>query len=487
MTDPRTDRRAWLLAGLVSVVAVAVRLIRYRQSLWGDELDTLLNFVVVPWHTVVAAGPGVYTTNNHVLYSLLAKACVTLGGGDPLGHVGRTEMLVRLPSLVAGSLVPVAIAWPMRRTAPALALATAAIADVHPWLVAQSNEARGYALMVLLGVLATHALPDGRRRWPVAYAALVAAMLYTVPVAGLLLIAHGVIVVLRRRAALASWLRGAIVGGLIATALYLPLAAGVLWNYRHPPAGPSDYGDFVNQLFRFAMAGRYLPADDDPTRHTPDPWVGVGYWLAPVALLVAGTIAGRRQPAVRPMLAVTAAATAVALVAPAFAPQAVQVRYTPWCGVWLTVAVAALVVTIGRRFGRPVGWTAAACVVGWMAVADCRMPPDQPVREAILLADRSAPPGSTVVIAFLTAPDAARVYGPLVTAHRRDVVNGPWELPPAEARAVAASGRRPWLVVSYEYLLRDSGSDAWRYLNRYYQLVARLPGRISPVAVYAPR
>jgi hypothetical protein len=43
------------------------------------------------------------------------------------------------------------------------------------------------------------------------------------------------------------------------------------------------------------------------------------------------------------------------------------------------------------------------------------------------------------------------------------------------------------LVVSFEFLIRDFDPDAWAYLRLHYRLVERLPGRVSPVAVYAPR
>ena len=102
---------------------------------------SLLRYVSAPWSTVLAAGPGRYVPNDHVGYTALAKGCLLIGNGGRLDPVGRAAVLTRLPSLLAGVLLPLAVAWPPRRTAPLLALTLAMVTAVHP--VARRPEHRG--------------------------------------------------------------------------------------------------------------------------------------------------------------------------------------------------------------------------------------------------------------------------------------------------------------------------------------------------------
>jgi hypothetical protein len=479
--------RVGLVAGGVFAVAVLVRLWRFRQCLWADEMESLLRYVAGPWRGVVAPGAGQYVPNDHVLYAVLAKLCLTLGAGGRLDRPGVAASLIRVPSLLAGSLVPIALAWPLRRTAPVAALLLAVIVAVHPWSVAQSDEARGYALMVLLGVVATHLLPGRDRRWPLGYAVALALALYTIPIALYVLVGHGAVTVLWRRERLRAWCRGAAMAVVLAGILYLPMLGGLADYYRHPLAGPDDNADFANQLPRFALAGQYLPATYDPAAHVPDPWVGVGYWLVPVGLMVAGTAVARRRRELWAATAALATVTAVGAAVPILAPAAGQVRFVPWCGLWLCAAVVALLLWAGERAGRLAAATATMAVVGWMVWVDLRMPPEQPVREAIALADRLAPPGAPVLVAYLSAGESARLYGGVATRHTVAAADAPPAVAAAEAWSLRTTGHLPWLVVSFEFFLRDASPPAWQSLQARYRLVARLPGRTSPVAVYAPR
>src|SRR5215813_13058264 len=92
------------LAGLL-LVAVLIRVPTLFQSLWYDEMFTLINYIGQDWGNIVS---GQYSPNNHVLFTLAAKLA-SLGQSDVEG----LTISIRLPSLVAGSLIPVALAWPM--------------------------------------------------------------------------------------------------------------------------------------------------------------------------------------------------------------------------------------------------------------------------------------------------------------------------------------------------------------------------------------
>ena len=117
--DELSPRAGWLtplrLIGIVLIVAGVARIVVATQSLWYDEIYTIRHFLYQPWMYIVL---GRYTPNNHVLFTLLSRVCYELVPLD-------VTLVSRLPSLAAGSLVAAALAWPMRRSRPWLALAMA--------------------------------------------------------------------------------------------------------------------------------------------------------------------------------------------------------------------------------------------------------------------------------------------------------------------------------------------------------------------------
>ncbi|HEV8293136.1 MAG TPA: hypothetical protein VGP94_14470, partial [Tepidisphaeraceae bacterium] len=123
--------RELLISAAIVILALLLRMAPLGQSLWYDEMVTLVNAVGQPWSAIVK---GQYSPNNHILFTLLAKL-VTPETGD----VADLTILVRLPSLIAGSLVPIALAWPLRRCCPKLALGIAIVTAIHPWLITIST------------------------------------------------------------------------------------------------------------------------------------------------------------------------------------------------------------------------------------------------------------------------------------------------------------------------------------------------------------
>src|SRR6059058_5855335 len=61
-----------------------------HQSIVHDEAFSFLRFIDGPWSSLWSR----YDAANHVLYSFLAKVCVTL--------FGLSELSLRLPSVLAG-------------------------------------------------------------------------------------------------------------------------------------------------------------------------------------------------------------------------------------------------------------------------------------------------------------------------------------------------------------------------------------------------
>jgi len=181
-------RGAVFWGGVVIIVggALAMRLPRMTQSLWGDEADAVstyihgqyrpmkkkdpqgpLYFEDVPWgHTIFSARHG---PNNHVLFSVSGR--LSLEAWRKVTHRKATafaEWPVRVPSLMAGLGSLVALACLLRKWgAPLTGLLASAFMALHPWHVRYSTEARGYSLALLFLPLVLLALTVAleRRRW----------------------------------------------------------------------------------------------------------------------------------------------------------------------------------------------------------------------------------------------------------------------------------------------------------------------------------
>ena len=494
---PRSSLRrdVWWAVAVVAVAA-AVRYRRLWDSLWYDEMTTLIQYVRQPWQIVLAGRAGQYLPNNHVLHTILAKLAYAVARPADV----PVESLLRLPAWVAGSVLPVAVAWPLRRRSPAVALAVAVVLAVHPWLVALGSEARGYTLMLLLGVVATNLLPRGaadprppRRRWA-AYAAALAAAIYTVPLAVLLVPAHAVAVFATRPAAARRWATAVIVAGVVTVAVYVPMARGIVAYYRHPYPATMTYRSMLDSLPRHALAGERLPRrwpDPRTLAVPPDPAGAAVYWALPVFAVVVGSVVGAaRFPDARPLLATLATVSAVTALLPLAVPAAAEVRFDCWAAVWFGLSAVLLLAAAasGPAWARAVSVAGVVVLVVQMAVWDAVALPNQPIRDAMQWVDRHAPPDRAVVLATLGGVEAYQLYELDVPDHA--VIPAPTAalLHWTESAVLQNTGRLPWVVTPFEPLGKDADSVAVRAdLAARYVRVARFEGRLSPVAVYAPR
>jgi hypothetical protein len=115
------------------------------------------------------------------------------------------------------------------------------------------------------------------------------------------------------------------------------------------------------------------------------------------------------------------------------------------------------------------------------------------VREAVALADRLAPKDGPIAIAYVGAFETCTLYSAVAPDHPLLPALDGDQLTRVEGLGRAANGRLPWVIILFEQMARDrSATDAgtaglWRELTTRYRLVARLDGRVTPVAVYAPR
>jgi len=162
---------AMAVAGLVARVAALGQPMRY------DESVTYLCYVARSWAT---AATSYQCPNNHLLYTLVAKATSALGGGAPWA--------LRLPAFLAGvAVVPLTYAVGRALYSGTAALGGAALAAAATPLVLYSANARGYSFIVvaflalLLVAARIRAAGGTGRRWG-AFALIAAAGLATIPV-----------------------------------------------------------------------------------------------------------------------------------------------------------------------------------------------------------------------------------------------------------------------------------------------------------------
>lgn len=210
-----------LLICAAVLAAFALRLYRIGgQSLWYDEAYSVwLTYGDVP--SVV--GQIIAVDNHPPLFTLLLKMAMDLAGGS--------ELAVRFVSVLAGTLATAAIArlagrlggWP-------LAAVAAWLAALSPFYLLYGQEARGYALLLLVGALildtALRCLRTERLRPWAELGVLALLALYTHYAAALMLVgvaALATVSLLRawRRRSLTPLIGGVLAGG-IAGLGYLP-------------------------------------------------------------------------------------------------------------------------------------------------------------------------------------------------------------------------------------------------------------------------
>ena len=333
--------RDWML-GAILLVAVIVRAAALALPMRFDEAVTYVEFVRHPWWTVVSSYP---YPNNHVFFSLLAKATSALAPNEPWA--------IRLPALVFG-LAIVALTYGVGRAffGRREGLLGAAFAATATPLVLYSVNARGYSIVAalflaeLLIVQRLRSNPSSWKGWA-AIAVCAALGAYTIPV---MLYPHGVIGVwlgldwLRRRdhATRTSLLRFGVATAAAAAAallLYAPII-------RHEGLGalvgnkfvtPQSWTSFATQMPRSMLATLIQWTDPLPL------------WLTPLAfvLAVAGVLRSRRMRPHEPSVAVAAAIWCGVLL--------LATHRVPFMRIWIfllplyVVALAAGVVGVAER------------------------------------------------------------------------------------------------------------------------------------------
>src|SRR4051812_945090 len=189
----RAERAAVVL---LTVAAFVLRALGLGQSLYGDEIFT---HDLIAGHGLGGLLSGVHSTSiTPPLHYVVAWA---------FAHLGDDRIWIRVPSLLAGAAtVPALWALGRRTVGRQAALVAAALAAVGPFAIFYGQEARAYALVVLLVTLAALGLvraldgPGRRADWAL-FAVAGCAALYSHYTSAFAVAALAVWALWRRRAA----------------------------------------------------------------------------------------------------------------------------------------------------------------------------------------------------------------------------------------------------------------------------------------------
>jgi hypothetical protein len=486
--EPPAKRPAALpLLPLVTLLALAlvVRLIGLGSDLWYDEVVSLTEFVRLPVADLLTT----YTVqNNHILYSLSAKAAIAL--------LGEAPAAVRLPAVLFGVASVAAVFAFGRRIASdreaLLASALVALSYHHVWF---SQNARGYTGLMFLGVVATALFVDGlrerRRRLWVAYAATFAAAMYVHLSAVFLFTCHGLVYVglfvwglrspgLARQypGARDAWpLLGFVLGGLMVLelhALILPQMFETFGRTVGDATALPKVSPWRSPLWTLLEAIRQLPG---------------GFATAAGAALGAGLGAWawwqlmRRDPAAAWLLALPFPLTLGTLVVAGFHiwPR-YFFQYLGFAALLLVQGAFVIVPRLpgARTRGEPWGRRAAtvlvlALIVGSAATLPANYrTPKQPFSQAREFVESNRHPGEVVVTAGLATLPYERLYAPSWSS-----VDDAREL-----AGVERESRGTWLVYSFPTYMEVAHEDILQAAEERYEERAVFPGTLGDGALF---
>jgi hypothetical protein len=158
----------------LSVTGIVVRAIVAHQSLFGDELSTYWIVVNHSLHQVLSLLYGAASIHHEEIRHAEITPPLYFLAAWLTTRAGHAPELLRLPSLIAGSLtIPLVYRLGLRTVGRRAALVGCALTALSPFMIYYASEARAYAVMMLLVVVSTLALLLGidqrRTRWWVLY------------------------------------------------------------------------------------------------------------------------------------------------------------------------------------------------------------------------------------------------------------------------------------------------------------------------------
>jgi len=310
-------RSDWIWLTAILVIAVALRAYKLESALWYDEIVTLVEFVRLPVSGIITT---LSSTNNHILYSLEAKAVIQL--------FGESAWALRLPAMLFG-VGGVAVLWwfARRLVGPSQANFAALLLAVsyhHVWF---SQNARGYSGLMFWSILGTALFIQGLkqsswRTW-ISYALVVGAAAYTHLFAAFFFFVHGLIYLLAllKRGCISDRVKplvGLALGGALVLILHAPVVPQLIHSMQTMSAStpkvvpPSErpVAEWKNPLWTLLEVGRNVQS------------LGVVATLGlPTVLaffLIGAVSLGRRQPLVLVVLLLHIPLTLLALLALSF-------------------------------------------------------------------------------------------------------------------------------------------------------------------------
>jgi mannosyltransferase len=464
--------RGGLALATIVVGAVLVRAIGLGSDLWHDEIFTLVDIVRSPALRIWTE----YTDDNqHLLYSLLARACVSAFGESPAS--------LRLPALAFG----VASVWATFRLGALLferrtALFGAAFVAFTYHAVSFSQNGRGYTGILLATTLATELFLRGLARpraasW-LAYAGTIALGMALHLTLGFVALAHGLVwLALAARSPDKRWqtllppLAALALAGTLTLLCYGPVLPQLVAFYQLPAAGVTTAAvEWKSPLWLIAETLRGLG-------------LGValgslGLALAALPFAVSGVALLRRAPAAAFLFVLPGALLLAALVAlernlwPRFFLNAYGFAALLGADGMLRIG-AALAPRLPARLA-PFAAPALATLLVCAGAAAPPLPrlwtlPKQDLTGARDWVRAHAAPGDAIVGVDLVGEDYASYYAPEFALALT--------LPELEAHAAHAG--RTWVLYALGEYIAARDPALWHALQTDFEEVAAFPGTLG--------
>lgn len=352
---PHVVRLVALALGLITVVALLVRLRSFGDSLFADELSS---FYIVAHHgpsTILHLLNGHGIDVNPPLYYLLSWVSEQL--------FGLSVQSLRLVSLLAGvALIPLTFLLGRRVAGVGVGLVAGLIVALSPFLIFYSTEARAYAFVTVLVLAASlallTALASGKSAWWIAYGALSCAALYCHYTAIFPLALQAVWAIGTQPNARAK----VVVSNLGALVLFVPWLPSFLRDLKSPGSKsiallePFNATNIRVDLGRWAIGHPYMTLS-----HIPG--------IAALVLASAGVIAAGACIAIRFARARRTARTVRLSVRRWLASDAGLVVVLALAAPVGIAAYSAFQTSIWTARNLIVSWPALAVLLGWLTVA----------------------------------------------------------------------------------------------------------------------
>jgi hypothetical protein len=481
--EPRSaGPTAWLILGLLLLIALALRLWRLESGMWIDEILMYVDYAKLPLGQTITTLPN---QNQHMLYTVLANFAFDI--------FGESIWAFRLPAVLFG----VASIWALFMLAKRLtdtrqallACAILTVASPHIWF---SQSARGYTGLLFFSTLATwlwiEALPRNKWSWWLAYAVTIALGMWTHMTNAFVVMAHGLtwLILLSGfpRGSLLQWLRpvqmaskwkpfaALLLSGTLTLQLYALSLPQFLREGLHEKSEKSEWTGF-RWFFLETIKGLHV-----------DVVHGIAM-LFGAAILTIGLISILRRNWV--------AAAAMILPGPMLCATMLGLGHNLWprflffcAGFGILILVHGIMETsqlLSRLIAKP--WAeslatpagVAGCLlvvaVAITAVRRCYDPPKQDFGGAREYVEKSLGPRDAVVSVGIAATAYKKFYAP----------QWPTIETQAELNQIRRTHSGTWLVYTMPIEIKAEHPDVWQAIEKDFDVIKIFPGTLGDGAV----